>query len=147
MSVEFKYFGFFKTKNNDAIETLLKSEPLNDELTCKYVENITEDGKLKFTLGGDDSHDVWAEITPKIQSLIMPDEEFIIITYCDHDDNGSLIEGRINNTDLAGYIGLDDYFKIAEEVNYDTRSQANVIEEKLRANTLNLTDIPVDEDY
>ena len=41
---------------------------------------------------------------------ISHETNFLVITYCDHDDDGTQVEVMIEDTEIKGYIPLVTYF-------------------------------------
>ena len=146
MSVEFKYFGFFETSSNEEIDDLLRVESDNEELLSSYTKFSSDDGKLYFSFTGDDSYDSWIKVFPTIQEFIGDTSEFIIITFCDHDEDGSQVDGKLQNNDLKGLIPFNDYFDLLESVDYDLFKLSKVVEAQLRSKELQLAEIPVYEE-
>ena len=137
MSVEYRFFGFFESENPSELESIITDEQTHDE--CDSYGTVSEKaGKLFFSVGDDGAYEAWSAIHQAVSEQIAECQNYLIITYCDLDDDGCPAEGKISGKTYSGYIGLSEYFDIADECDHNSWEIVDVVWEKLCHNELKL---------
>lgn len=144
MSVEYRFFGFFESDTLSELESIITDEKTHEE--CDSYGTVTEKGgKLFFSVGDDGAYEAWSEIHQVIDKHLADCQNYLIITYCDLDDDGCPAEGKMAGKEYSGYIGLSEYFDIADECDHNSWEIVGAVWKKLCQNELVLK--TVNHDY
>jgi hypothetical protein len=136
MSVEYRFYGYYKSKNINSVIELLK----NPDYIEKYddpVITIESEDTVMFGVTGDYSYNCWSEIFPVLKKHASEVEDHFIMTDCDMCDDGCHIEGVYGGKEIVGMIPLAKYFSYRDEGNI-----IEIVKRHLDAESLDLDPVP-----